>query len=889
LTGNTVAALTITSATINGGTITGITDLAVADGGTGASNAATARTNLGAAPSADPAFTGQASFADGTAAAPSITNTGDLDAGLFFPAADTVAVATAGVEAMRITSAGNVGIGTSSANARLVCRATDPNYSLGLSGTTKGIRVSHNATQSSIQGVDSTLIGSFQPLSIGGSLVYFGTGGSERMRIDASGNVGIGTTAPAAKLEVALGANGEYMRVGGDDATNNRALRFTSSTTVGSVGALHTINASGSAGVIALATASTERMRIDASGNVGIGTSSPTANLQIGGVSGGDKTFQIGSAGATRAIMSTNGSLGTFTIGATNDSSAGTLVFQTGSALTERMRINELGNVGIGTNSPADKLQVEGNIYLGTTNRTIYSGGSANLSLQVNTGQLIFLRSNGANESMRIDADGDLGVGTSSPAARVHIVASGLAGQFRIQDVTTDATTKNGVVGGGHYTNAEEPFSGMLLRSAATDNKVDIGGGVSTMNAATSIVFSTAANTTTLTGTERMRIDSTGSVGIGTSSPTSNLQIYNANAAITTNEVAAAGSGVASTRLKYSTNHFGFYVGSANALVTYDYGAAAERMRINASGNVGIGTSSPDTLVTISASGVNGLNLSQDLGNSVLSSRLMLSNATAGQTAAILNNTGSLLFSTGATVNSSSGTERMRIDTSGNVGIGVTPAAWGAGKSLSVGGTGNHIWGSTANSLYVGSNTYYDTAFKYANTGAATTYQSSAGEHRWFNAPSGTAGTAITFTQAMTLDVSGNLGVGNTAPVTKLHVTGASMTTGVVYQAQPAQTSKAAAATLTIAELLTGIIQYTGAAATLTLPTGTLIEGGLPATFPTDMSFDVSFINTGAALLTIGTATSLTLVGTMTVATGTSGLLRFRKTATNTYTVYRIS
>jgi hypothetical protein len=55
------------------------------------------------------------------------------------------------------------------------------------------------------------------------------------------------------------------------------------------------------------------------------------------------------------------------------------------------------------------------------------------------------------------------------------------------------------------------------------------------------------------------------------------------------------------------------------------------------------------------------------------------------------------------------------------------------------------------------------------------------------------------------------------------------------------------------------------------------------------MSFDVSFINTGAALLTIGTATSLTLVGTMTVATGTSGLLRFRKTATNTYTVYRIS
>jgi hypothetical protein len=90
------------------------------------------------------------------------------------------------------------------------------------------------------------------------------------------------------------------------------------------------------------------------------------------------------------------------------------------------------------------------------------------------------------------------------------------------------------------------------------------------------------------------------------------------------------------------------------------------------SGNVGIGTSSPTTRLTISSSGANGVDLAVDQGNSVASARLFFSNGTAGQACSISNDTGALKFNRSATAGSSTGTESMRIDSSGNFMVGTT-------------------------------------------------------------------------------------------------------------------------------------------------------------------------------------------------------------------------
>jgi hypothetical protein len=186
-------------------------------------------------------------------------------------------------------------------------------------------------------------------------------------------------------------------------------------------------------------------------------------------------------------------------------------------------------------------------------------------------------------------------------------------------------------------------------------------------------------------------------------------------------------------------------------------------------GTVGATTATTGAFTTLSATGV----ATFSAGTASLPAL-----TTTGDT-----NTGLWFPAADTIATSTGGTERYRVDSSGNFGLGVTPSAWGSSiKAIQMGFAGSTAISGrtdafqanfTQNAYDTGSNTWV-----YLQSTNALRYSQASGQHQWYNAASGTAGNAITFTQAMTLDASGNLMVGTTSAAGKLTVVGANTSDG---------------------------------------------------------------------------------------------------------------
>jgi len=611
-------------------------------------------------------------------------------------------------EKMSILGNGNVGIGTTSPSALLTIDSGEPRFRMNRGGTQE-IIINHDGTTGVFRTESNT------PLAIG-------TNGSEKVRITSAGNVGIGTTSPARKLDIV--STNAQIRI--SDGTANTyweimSLFFQSNQDF-------IIQNQNNVGIL-----------INSSGNVGLGTATPGAKIHVvgtesrfGGVASGfisvynatgrsgyiqanggtdlriasdsdpmtmyvngSERMRISSAGALKLNAYGSGSnTGTATQRLAVDASGNVIEIPIGSGpvdgngtanyvtkwsdtdtITNSIIYDNGTNVGIGTATPSSKLDVAGSTNVSTTNfyrydgdtgifgsGTSISGGTAN-QLGIRAANEILFATNGATEKMRLTTGGQLIVGGTTVGYAGTKLQVG-----NTSDVQNGLNILTSTTGYGYI---------LFGDGAGADTYV---GQIWYYHGDNYMGFQT-------NGGERMRINSAGNIGIGTTSPAYRLDVQAAagvavrvrNTFNTDDAYFLAQSTLGSAL--FGINATGQYLYTGDAIPTLFYNSGTERMRITSAGNVGIGTTSPASALQIGSVGSTGYSVGNGLafGDGTRAGALNVdSNGTT------LYSSTNLIFSPGTT-------EAVRITSSGNVGIGTTSPSYKLdvrGNLLAVGPNG---------------------------------------------------------------------------------------------------------------------------------------------------------------------------------------------------------
>jgi hypothetical protein len=400
-------------------------------------------------------------------------------------------------------------------------------------------------------------------------------------------------------------------------------------------------------------------------------------------------------------------------------------------------------------------------------------------------------------QAMTLTAAGNLGIGTTSPTTKLDVLGSG-DGEIRLRAgsdpaiiFSETAANKNwklkpsaGDFNWQYSATAYNSGYSLLMQLTSTGNLL-VG---TTTNTNTSKLVVNGTISQTVGGTQYLVVDQS---DIGTGANEIPLNQYLGNLAYEDNTnlpSVGVGAGTAALPSLFSAtdNDTGFWFPAANTLAASVNGA--EQFRLNATG-LGIGTT-PSTKLEVYATSVPEIRVTSNTFQPSVSFYTNSASSVARNWAIIADNIayGDLTFQQSNALGGNpitAGTTRLSIDGSGNMGLGVTPSAWGSNtkafqltKGASTGALSSLL---TSDEIFVSRNAYYDnTNWRFvagAGSAFATGYQqSSAGTHAWFTTGSGTAGNAITFTQAMTLDANGRLLLGTTSPDGILNISGA--TTG---------------------------------------------------------------------------------------------------------------